>query len=93
MVRCSSLPFTFISFVMLLAMNSQAAKTASMDEPTVQRDVEPRKRVPGDSAGDSIMAELACTGAESVCEADCIAMLCHGKPQIMYSISVGGKQS
>lgn len=93
MVRYSRLPFTFIQFGMQLAMNSQVAKTAPIDELTVQRDVELRKRVPSDSAQDSIMAELACTGVESVFEADCIAMLCHGKPRIMYSISVGGKQS
>ncbi|ESZ91221.1 hypothetical protein SBOR_8395 [Sclerotinia borealis F-4128] len=74
---------TFIQVSILLSLHLQAVKAAPIDEPLLQRDAELYKRVPGDSAQDPIMAELACTGVEPVCEADCIAILCHGRPQIM----------
>ncbi|KAA8563907.1 hypothetical protein MFRU_036g00100 [Monilinia fructicola] len=75
--------FTFIQVSVLLSLSPELIRAAPIDEPNIQRDIGLYKRVPGDSAQDPIMAELACTGVEPVCEADCIAMLCHGKPQIM----------
>ncbi|RAL63612.1 hypothetical protein DID88_003656 [Monilinia fructigena] len=65
---------TIIQASVLLSVNSQLVRAAPIDELNIQRDIGLYKRVPGDSAHDPIMAELACTGVEPVCEADCIAM-------------------
>ncbi|KAB8291587.1 hypothetical protein EYC80_006387 [Monilinia laxa] len=56
--------FTIIQVSVLLSLNSQLIRAAPIDEPNLQRDTGLYKRVPGDSAQDPIMAELACTGVE-----------------------------
>jgi hypothetical protein len=69
----------FVIFAMLMALNWQGALAAPAAEANPALVI----RAPGDSAQNPITADIGCSGIEDICEADCIAILCHNRPQVM----------
>jgi hypothetical protein len=73
--------FRFGVLVGLLVLNLQAAIAVPLAEPEALDALE--ARAPGDTAALAIPVDVPCTGIEDICEADCIAILCHGKSPVM----------